>query len=284
MKKIQMICISLVLISLLSSCTGSQETEVDEALVGTQVAIILTQTALAEPAKTEPKIADTATANPTHTATQEASTPTVTETSTPTSTATLDESDPATSLGEPAWVQDFTAGSSPWDFNSDQAEFKTQDGALILTAKGMANWHSWYVSTPKLRNAYVEAEIEMGNCSGLDRMGLAVRSESDGQQFYFLGVTCGRQWGFFRMAPDVNINEIIGYQDADQLSSVANTLHRFGIWMSGNDFRFYIDGQEVGTASDDTLISEGYTGFLIAYANTPGFSVKVDQLRYWNIP
>jgi hypothetical protein len=56
-----------------------------------------------------------------------------------------------------------------------------------------------------------------------------------------------------------------------------------GIWMEGSSFTFYIDGEEVGNAADDTLKSEGFTGFLIAYANTSGFTVRVDQMRYWNI-
>lgn len=284
MKKTKIIFISLFLISLLAGCDTSQEAGVDDALVSTQVSIVLTQTALAEPAETGLPPVDIDTTTPTSTATQEIATPTLTETLTPTTTATLDGSDPAVSLGEPAWVQDFNADSSPWDFDSDQAVFKTQDGALILSAKGSANWHSWYVSTPKLRNAYLEAKIEMGSCSGLDRMGLAFRSESDGQQFYFVGVTCDGQWGFFRMAPDVNIKEIIGFEKTDLLATTANTPHRVGVWMNGDDFTIYIDGQEVGTATDDTLMSEGYTGFLVAYDKTPGFTIKVDELKYWNIP
>jgi hypothetical protein len=54
--------------------------------------------------------------------------------------------------------------------------------------------------------------------------------------------------------------------------------------MDGSSFTFYIDGEEVGTASDSTLTGEGYTGFLIAFANNPGFTTQVDTLRYWNIP
>jgi hypothetical protein len=54
--------------------------------------------------------------------------------------------------------------------------------------------------------------------------------------------------------------------------------------MDGANFTFFIDGEEVGTASDSTLSGEGYTGFLIAYANNPGFTVRVDELKYWNLP
>jgi len=41
---------------------------------------------------------------------------------------------------------------------------------------------------------------------------------------------------------------------------------------------------EVGTASDSTLTGEGYTGFLIVFSNTAGFTTQVDALKYWNIP
>ncbi len=41
---------------------------------------------------------------------------------------------------------------------------------------------------------------------------------------------------------------------------------------------------EVGSATDDTLTGEGYTGFLIAYANTPGYTVKVDALTIATSP
>ena len=86
------------------------------------------------------------------------------------------------------------------------------------------------------------------------------------------------------MAPDVDINEIKAYQDAEPLKTGMNQPHRIGIWMDGSSFTFYIDGEQVGTASDATLTNEGYTGFLIAFSNTAGFATKVDVLKYWNIP
>jgi hypothetical protein len=54
--------------------------------------------------------------------------------------------------------------------------------------------------------------------------------------------------------------------------------------MEGSSFKFYIDGNEIGTATDNTLSGEGYTGFLIAYSETPGYTVRVDQLQYWDLP
>jgi hypothetical protein len=269
----------LMLVVLLSGCNlPSQAGEPTVDLVSTQVARLQTESAAAEEVQTA-----TETLTP-PTETEVVASPTATQTNTVTPTATLEPGDPAQQLGSPAWTQDFSGSTSAWDFDYPQATFQTSGGYLNLVTKANANWHSWYVSSPKLQDAYVEATIKMSSCSGSDRFGLAVRASSDGQQFYYMGITCSGQWGFFRMAPDVEIYEIKGYQNATQLSNGTDQPHRIGIRMDGSSFTFHIDGEEVGTASDSTLTGEGYTGFLIAFANNPGFTTQVDTLRYWNIP
>ncbi len=211
-------------------------------------------------------------------------TSTATSTLTPTATITKAPSDPAVMLGSPAWTYDFSGTSSPWDYESEQALFETSNGYLNITARSNPNWYNWWVSSPRLKDAYVEAKIEMGGCGGYDRFGLAIRGSSDGEQFYFMELTCDGSWGFFRMAPDVEIITIKEYQDTGFLDKLWNDPHRIGIWMDGSDFRFYFDGEEIGSANDNELSGEGYTGFLIAYAETPGYTVAVDTLQYWNIP
>ena len=278
MKRFTQLSCLLLLAILLTGCNlPGMVSEPTADLVATQVARLQTQNAGEE----EQTVTETI-APPTETVS--AASPTHTLTSTVTPTPTLADTDPAQQLGSPAWTQDFSGSTSAWDFNYPQATFETSNGSLNLITKANANWHSWYVSSPKLQNAYVEATIKMSNCSGNDRFGLAVRASSDGQQFYYMGVTCGGQWGFFRMAPDVEIYEIKGYQTAEPLSNGTNQPHRIGIWMEGSSFTFFIDGKQVGTASDSTLTGEGYTGFLIAFASAPGFTTQVDALRYWNIP
>jgi hypothetical protein len=281
MKKTGSMFFFIVITLSLAGCNlpgSSSEPTVD--IIATQVARMLTE------GVTEEANSSTETLAPPTEETQppieSSPTPSVTVTITP--TPTQDQNDPAQQLGSAAWTQDFSGSDSAWDFDYQQATFQTGSGYLNLTAKVSPNWHSWYVSSPKLKNAYVESTIIMSNCSGADHFGLAVRASSDGQQFYFMSVTCDGQWGFYRMAPDVNIYEIKPYQTATQLSNGTNNPHRVGIWMKDSNFTFYIDGEEVGTATDSTLSSAGYTGFLIAFVNNPGFTVKVDDLKYWNVP
>ena len=268
----------LLLAVIISSCNIPSSEEPDEDAVATQVAQLLTEAAI------ETAQAPTETIMPSPTEEEIEELPTGTPTPTETATSTPDLDDPVSRLGNPMFTQDFSGDTSPWDFESDQALFNTANGYLNLTARANANWHSWRVFNPSMRNGYVEATLEFTNCSGFDRFGLVVRSTSDGQQFYFPAVTCDGRWGFFRMAPDVNIEQIIAYRDEDLLTNISNEPIRLGIWMDGPNFTIYINGEEVGTATDNTLTEQGFTGFLIAFANTPGFTVRVDQLRAWNLP
>ena len=280
MKKLKLIMIFFALSLLLNSCNLQTNQETEEDIVATQVDKMLTEIALEQ----EPLPTETLAPSPTEPQPTIEETPTNTPTVTETATPTPLPDDPEQLLGGPAWREDFSGATSPWDFESPQAVFSTYDGYLNLTARANPNWHSWWVHSPYLQNAYVQATIEMDQCAGADRFGLAVRASSEGDQFYFLSISCDGRWGFFRMAPDVNITQIQGFQSAAPLSDISNGPHRVGIWMKGSNFTFYVDGQEIGTASDTTLPGSGYTGFLIAYANTSGFTVRVDELQYWNVP
>ncbi len=287
MKKLVVLTLGLIFALMLAGCGAAPEDEVTDDLVATQVSIIYTETALhveAEPDQTSTAVIMP---SPTEEAVEPEPTATTTATEVPTETptSTPDLEDPAQLLGAPAWSYAFTGNDSHWDrVDTPQASFTTANGFLNLTAKANANWHSWYLSSPTLKNAYVEATIQMSACSGADRFGLAVRGSSDAQQFYFMAVTCDGHWGFFRMAEDVNINTLVAYQEAEPLSPGLVEPHRLGIWMKDNTFTLYINGVEVGSTTDTTLADAGYTGFLIAFANTSGFTVRVSELNYWNVP
>jgi hypothetical protein len=282
MKKLFPLVMLLMVALILSSCSPAEEEQITDDIVATQVSIILTETAIHQ----EPTPTSTPEFTPTIPEPVEEPTPTEapTETPTVTPTSTFALEDPAQLLGSPAWTYDFSGDTSPWDFESTQALYRTANGYLNMTARANANWHNWWISSPQLKNAYVEATLQMSACAGADRFGLAVRGSADGQQFYFMGITCDGRWGLFRMAENVDINTIIGYREADPLTAGLEEPHRVGIWMKDNNFTLFINGVEVGQATDTTLTNPGFTGFLIAFANTPGFTVRVDQLRYWNVP
>lgn len=284
------ICFLTVLLSSCNIPSGSQPT-VD--IVATQVAKFLDETAKASPlieSKTltaseqatdipDLETETTPTLAPTNTATQ-----TQTPTLSPTQTPTENLSDPALSLGNPTWVDDFSTSGSKWDYQDQDNYFslKVKDGYLYITSTSQPYWNSWYVTYPKIQDFYLEMTFDMPNCSGADRIGLAFRAP-DVNQFYFFGITCDGKWGFEKYTAENKIVNIIPYTVSNELIP-SNQMNRVGIKTSGNQFDFYINGSKVGQTSDNSFLDAGYFGFIIRYIETFGFTSRIDNIQYWQLP
>lgn len=207
----------------------------------------------------------------------------VTDISTILLTEVVNENDPAVFLGSPAWIDTFDNVTTKWQYSDDHARYEVSEGYLNISAMKDANWHTWYVTTPKVQNAYLEMTVEFQNCAGNDRLGMAFRGPET-SQFYFMGITCDGQWGFYQMGKDAQIYELLGYRTAPEFDTGFGARNRVGVWMQDSQYIFYINGIQVGEATDSAYTASGMVGFVVAYGQWDGFTVKVDQLAYWDLP
>jgi hypothetical protein len=53
---------------------------------------------------------------------------------------------------------------------------------------------------------------------------------------------------------------------------------------NGNQYSLYANGVLLGSATDDTFLGEGIFGVYIASVNTPGLTVDVQGMSFWNQP
>lgn len=280
------------LLLILTSCNmpGSQTESPD--LVATNVAMILTNAPTATP-ETQPGFPVITTSTPTTFAAQESLTPPIpTETlaastatspsaplTTPSPSATLSPEDPAVRFGEPDKTDEFTDSAAVWDYEDDWYRQLVNDGELQLTSKGTPWWNSWYTVSPAVKNFYLETTVSLVNCQGADRFGLVFRLNNT-SQFYFMGLTCGGEWGFSRYTADNQVVDLRDYQTSDAIHPVSES-NRLGVLAQGNNFEFYINGVKVGTASDSAYPDAGTCGFLSMSAGTANFRTDVDKLEYW---
>lgn len=219
------------------------------------------------PTATEvPTEAPTATALPT-------ATPVPTETSIPTQSS---GDDPWS--GEPDFLEDFTSGTY-WDFENDHFLSKVANGQLEFVSKGTPWWSSWYTTYPEYEDGYFETTFTTPKCVGQDRFGLVIRWTEE-NEYYYLGVTCDGTWGFSQYTADNKTNDLLAYQSTTALNPPTET-NRIGILADGDEFEFYINGQKVGTYSDDELDDEGTFGFITRAASTQLFQVLIEKLEYW---
>ncbi len=276
MKKTLLIIAALLL---LSACNAPIAAEPTQDLIGTAVAVALTNAPTNTPVPPTAAPPTTQPVPPTETAT---SIPTATATEAPTNTPTLSPEDPALQYGSPDKVEDFSTITGAWNYEDDWSTWNVNDGYLNIYSKGTPYWHSWYTTGTPIQNFYLEAELSMPNCTGKDRIGLAFRL-TEGSRFYFMGLTCDGTWGFNRYTASNASETILAYQSSDKIRPV-NETNRIGVLANGNSFAFYINGALVGSVTDDTYPAAGTTGFVTMSAGTVNFKTSVDVLRYWLLP
>ena len=54
-----------------------------------------------------------------------------------------------------------------------------------------------------------------------------------------------------------------------------------GVWVKGNTIRLYINGKFLQEINDNALLNDGYFGLFINARQTPGLTIKMDDIAYW---
>ncbi len=247
-------------------------------LIGTQVSQMLTSmpTATMPP----PTLAPTAENTPTPQIIQSSETPTTT--ASPTTSTT----DPRVFLGEPDSTDNLDSGKSfgldGSSYDDEYTYIRVENGALVMTSKQAAGYHGWRTGGTKVQNAYIEATIRIGECSGQDTYGLVFRSP-DYVKGYWFTLTCSGNYavGYWDGSGYVNIAS--GSNVDNAILTGSNQVNRVGVMASGNNFGLYVNGKKLADVSDSTFSASGSSGMVIAARSTPNFTIYMDQIAYWNI-
>lgn len=265
----------LVLLLLITiSCTFSKTESLSfDDKVATQAAVAMTATALDQYFKNP-----TATIEPTTSAN---AIPTETLTSTP----TLTNEDPVKSLGQPNWKDDLTNAGN-WflsgSFTSDNTEFYPSGGGIITTSAKTSDglrWYLYYEKKPK--NIYIEAKFDISPCSGKDQYGIVFRAPNMQDGFaYFYGLTC--DGGYNLRKWDVSGSSVVLETTAgSSINTGSNKTNLLGVWAKDDRIRLYANGQFLQEISNSSLNNDGHFGLFINARETPGFTIKLDEISYW---
>ena len=250
--------------------------------VATQVSTMLT----AQPSATAMVVLPTATNLPeVQTATLTPS-PSETNTLTPTATGTAVTGDPRTLLGTPTGTDTLDTGKN---FGLDGTSYddgftfiRVENGALVLTSRNASDYHGWRTGGVKLKNAYVEVTIQTGTCSGSDLYGLIVRSP-DFVKGYRFQLTCEGNWNFTKYDGSQEEELKSGTNTDNAILTGSNQTNRLGVMASGNDFKLFVNGVQLGEVSDDTFQDAGAYGVIIAGRKTPDFTIYTQEFNYWTL-
>jgi hypothetical protein len=197
----------------------------------------------------------------------------------------LDEDDPRFGLN--------LSAPDYWDdFNSDITWVGPSfEGASNITIEGvhratdyLADSFLWWSTTiPDIDagNIYVEVSAEVGDCSGRDAYGLAVRVDPENRDSgYLLEFSCD---GAFRLRK-LFAGSIQTLYDWTVSLSIANdgSSNTMGLLAVGNQLYPVANGEVLAQVEDSTFFSGNY-GLYANAQETPGLTVIFDNFKLWYV-
>jgi hypothetical protein len=223
----------------------------------------------------------TATEPPTLIPSTETTTPTATSPATTTPTAIA--GDPRTALGQPAWRDTFSSATG-WNIGEDSfTKAEVDDGQFVLT--GLTTADGWRVTWPEVESAYLESTIRTETCQGSDEYGLIFRVPDihDAGEGYLFGFTCDGRY-FLRTWDGENMDSLVGATAASAIQAGSDKTNRIGVWAEDDEFSLYANGTFLVKIQDEAFPDEGGFGFFIGARQTVEFTVRSDEIAYWDLP
>ena len=232
-----------------------------------------------ETASPSPEASPTPTAPPESSATPEPST-TPTAAPSPTSPPT----DPRASLGDPDFRDQFNGGGDWYLYEDKDASFYVSDGRLGMTHFDADSFDRWIISWPNLDDFYLEMNADTRDCSGLDRYGMIFRVQEVSQDFvgYLFGISCDGRYSL-RLWDAKKFTILVDWTASDKLLSGARQTNRIGVLADGRRLSLYANGHLLKEVQDDTYL-DGRFGVFMAAKSTAGYSARVDEIAYWELP
>jgi hypothetical protein len=208
-------------------------------------------------------------------------TPFVTPTTQPEPSATPQHSDPALELGSPTWEDTFDPADG-WALITDShSHFEVADGQLVMTARNADYWNSWVLTQPRIEVFYMEAEGSSETCSGRDRWGLFFRAP-DYTQGYLFGISCDGRYALWVWNGSQEVY-LVDWTDSPHLLKGEGQLNKIAVNADGSRISMYANGHFLAEVRDDSYAA-GRFGLFVGAAETPGFTVRVDKIAYWENP
>ncbi len=192
------------------------------------------------------------------------------------------EASSSLNLGAPTWSDPMDKSTYWFLVDTDNTRFKMNAGALEMIAKTKGVLDEWGLSQrAAVDDFYLEVDFTTGDvCSGLDRYGMIVRAPSP-EKGYVFGVSCDGRFRLY-LWDGSTYTSLQDWKAHPAIRTGPNQKNTLGIWVKGNKFKVYVNGQLVGSVRDATF-KDGQFGLFIASGENAPFKVRVEEARFWDL-
>jgi hypothetical protein len=185
-------------------------------------------------------------------------------------------------LGPATWTDNLDSAYYWYLLDTSNTKFTQSDGKLVMKSITPGGGEEWGLSNqPSMKDYYLQATFITGDsCSGLDRYGLLARAPEENKGYVY-EFTCDGHYRLYTWDGQ-NYNALQEWRTSGSIQSGTNQTNVMGIYMKGTDIRLYANGHKIAEFTDSTF-DHGQFGLAIGSANTPNFTVSVDQVAYWDL-
>ncbi len=179
------------------------------------------------------------------------------------------------------------ASGNNWPTGADPAgytQISFQNSFMELTSLQAVD--GWRLTFDSLKNAYVEMTVNSGACLPKDRYGLVLRvpSTANANRGYLVGFTCDGKYSIRKWDGVANtMDNLVAWKTNAAISAGANKTNRLGVMLQGGKIGLYANGVLLGEAQDSTW-SEGHFGVYAGAHESGKYTLRVDEISYWNLP
>lgn len=278
MKRLAILLIVITTAFIAGSCTRTAAVPSAERME-TMVAATLTAAPTSPPTATLPPSA----------------TPILTPSSTPTSTPTagpsptplppdLPPDDPryGIDLSKPQYLDNMGSQSTWFGPNFEGAmnvwEEERHRASDYWTDQSI--WWSTTIREIDAGNVYVEITAELGDCTGKDGYGIAVRVNGDMRNSgYTIEFACDGSYQFRKFTSGA-VQNLLEWTSSDLIRTGPNTTNRIGFLASGNTLYGFANGEYLSQVEDFSFIYGTY-GLFASAVETTGVTVYFDDFKLW---
>ena len=73
------------------------------------------------------------------------------------------------------------------------------------------------------------------------------------------------------------------WEKSETIQAGAGKTNSLGIWSQGDMIRLYANEKMIKEIVDPSLNNPGHFGLFIDSRQTPGFTIRLDEIAYWNL-
>jgi hypothetical protein len=207
---------------------------------------------------------------------------------TPTAFHVLSEDDPRSvlDLPNPDHV-DYFDQPTWYEYDAEGATYRIENGHLLgIDHTPEERFIYWSYTSFESGNTYAEISATNGDCIGKDSVGLVIRVDPEmTPSGYSLEVSCDGEFRFRRPHGGETPSTLVDWTASDAIDTGPGAVNRLSIWGYQDHFVLFINGVQVGEATDPGYTYDmGYFALFVRASQTFDLTATFDDFAYWHIP